>query len=113
MIDWGRLRQLCAEVGEEEFAPLLELFLDEIEESIVRSTATGRRHLEVHLHRLHACAVSAGLVDVALLCKQFEECLHRGRPEDVNLGLIGATYTASKRALIAGLPGLAGQSGAA
>ena len=36
MIDWDRVNELKAEVGEEDFAEVVALFFEEIEESVAR-----------------------------------------------------------------------------
>ena len=36
MIDWGRIEELRTEVGEDDFAEVIEMFLDEASEVIER-----------------------------------------------------------------------------
>jgi len=51
MIDWNRAAELREEVGAEDFAEVIELFLDECDEAIQHlAEATSAQDIEGQLH---------------------------------------------------------------
>jgi histidine phosphotransfer protein HptB len=53
MIDWDRLNELRSEIGDGDFAEVVELFLLEADEVIARiSVSAGATALEADLHFL-------------------------------------------------------------
>jgi HPt (histidine-containing phosphotransfer) domain-containing protein len=73
MIDWSRVDELRAEVGDEDFAEIAELFLSEIEGAVGElpgiADLTSRSEL---LHGMKGAAMNLGFQDLATLCASGE-----------------------------------------
>ncbi len=102
MVDWGRVTSLRAEIGVTDFAEVLEMFLAESDEVILRLRAgkTGISY-EAELHALKGAALNLGLTELAGFCSNGERVARQGGVVDV--AAVIACYGASRRALLAGL----------
>ena len=102
MIEWERVNDLQSEIGEDDFAEVVALFLEEADDVILRiSAATGAKALEADLHFLKGAALNLGFTDFAALCQDGERRAAAGDVV-VDLGALCACYQASKDALQAG-----------
>jgi len=73
MIDWDRVRDLKAEIGEADFVEVAAMFLEEADEVIGRiSPAHGAVALEKDLHFLKGAALNLGFAQLASLCQDGE-----------------------------------------
>lgn len=100
MIDWTRVLTLHDEVGADEFRPLVELFLDEIE-GVMMSIDPGQpQRFEEKLHFLKGSAWNMGLRALGSLCELWESLVIRGGAGDLDLGLLFACYSQSKQVLM-------------
>jgi HPt (histidine-containing phosphotransfer) domain-containing protein len=108
MIDWSRITELRAEIGDEGFAEIVELFLEEVE-SEIDSLRTGcpENALEAQLHALKGSALNLGFTEFSRLCQAGETAAAQGRAREVDLPSTIASFDASKRAFLLGLPDLA------
>lgn len=96
MIDWGRVRDLRDEIGAEDFAEVVALFLEEADEAVARLCATrGAAAVEADLHFLKGAALNLGFAEFALLCQQGERRAAQG-DLSTDLGLIRLAYDESK-----------------
>ncbi|ABL68608.1 MULTISPECIES: Hpt domain-containing protein [Paracoccus] len=100
MLDWSRINELRGEVGDDEFQLILELFLDEVEGVIMRLSRRDALRLETDLHFLKGCASNLGFADFGDLCDACERKAAGGRPAEVDIESLLASYAASKRALM-------------
>lgn len=77
MIDWQKVRALRDEVGEDGFAEVIDLFLEEVE---LRLGTLGNptRDFADDMHFLKGCARNLGFSRLAQLC----EAADPGRPAD-------------------------------
>lgn len=74
MINWVRVEELRDEVGTDAFGEVATLFLEEVEEAIVRLKAdAGRDHLPDELHFLKGSALSLGFENFAAMCQADEK----------------------------------------
>ena len=75
LIDWERLRELCQEIGADDFNEIIEVFLDEVAAAIQgldpRADLTA---LEGQLHFLKSSSLNLGFAGLASVCKT-GECL--------------------------------------
>lgn len=102
MIEWERVNELRSEIGDDDFAEVVALFLEEADEVILRlSAAAGAKALESDLHFLKGAALNLGFDDFAALCQDGERRAAAG-DAGVDLGRVCACYLASKQALQAG-----------
>jgi len=97
MIDWSRVRQLRDEVGIGEFDEVVQIFLDEVQETIERlHQDTARVELEQNLHFLKGSALSLGFQRFSRMCQDGERSAAAGNADDVDLASILATYDDSR-----------------
>lgn len=103
MLDWNRINELRAEVGDDEFQLILELFLDEVEGVLMRLPQRDALRLETNLHFLKGCAWNLGFSDFGNLCDKSERVAAEGLPMQVCTQTLLQCYSESKRALMRGL----------
>ncbi|TXI06325.1 MAG: Hpt domain-containing protein [Pseudorhodobacter sp.] len=112
MIDWSRVTELRDEIGSEDFAEVVALFLEEADEVVARLPACdGARPLESALHFLKGSALNLGFDQLAALCQDGERQAGAGSVS-VGTAAIAACYAASKSEFERGLDRL-GDTGAA
>ncbi len=97
MIDWDRVRQLYDEIGADEFGPLIELFLDEIEATSMRLDMSSADALMRGMHAMLGNALNMGFDDLARLCGEGERLATAGRPQAVDLDAVRQCYARSKQ----------------
>lgn len=97
MIDWGRVIELRDEVGADEFEPVLELFIDEVEEVVMRLSKDDPERLERDMHFLKGSAWNLGFADFGALCQQGETLASKGRHDQVSLEDLVGCYSTSKQ----------------
>ena len=103
MIDWERVGELRAEVGEDDFAEIAELFLAEVEEVIDRLvTAPDVQRLSEDCHFLKGSAVNLGFSDFAGLCQDAERLAQAGRGDEVRLADLADSFARSRSAFFDG-----------
>lgn len=104
MIEWSRVEELQAEIGAEDFAEVVALFLEEADEAVATLAGTGdAATLEATLHFIKGSALNLGLRDLAQLCSEGERAAADGRAESVQVDVIARTYTLSKADLERGI----------
>ena len=82
MIDWARVGELRDEIGCEDFAEVVSLFLEEADEVVQRLGACAdAKALESALHFLKGSALNLGFERLAQLCQDGERRA-AGRPAD-------------------------------
>lgn len=102
MIDWDRLNELRSEIGDDDFAEVVDLFLLEADEVIARiSVGAGPAMLEADLHFLKGAALNLGFRAFAALCQHGEKHAAAGRC-DIDLGAVKDCYQQSKTTLLRG-----------
>jgi histidine phosphotransfer protein HptB len=102
MIDWDRVAMLRAEIGVADFAEVVDMFLEEADEVILRLCA-GKPDptLEAELHFLKGSALNLGFRELAGLCNLGEKAAGAGVP--VDLARVTSSYAASRNAFEVGL----------
>ncbi|WP_170396836.1 Hpt domain-containing protein [Ruegeria arenilitoris] len=102
MIDWSRVRQLRDEVGASEFEEVVQIFLDEVQETIDRLYQdTDRAEFEQNMHFLKGSALSLGFDRFFKLCQDAERNAAAGKASDVDLPAILTVYDDSKTVFFA------------
>jgi HPt (histidine-containing phosphotransfer) domain-containing protein len=96
MIDWSRVRELKDEVGADAFEEVVELFLEEVEEVILRLQGGERSQLEQDLHFLKGSALNLGFQNFSDLCLNGERLSSEGQASRVDVAKILQSYAASK-----------------
>lgn len=98
MIDWERVKELRDEIGAEDFAEVVEMFLQEADEAITRLLPTlTAKAMEADLHFLKGAALNLGFAALSGLCQDGERRAASGSTE-VDLQSVAQVYIASKAA---------------
>jgi len=104
MIDWDRIKELRAEIGEDDFGEVVEIFLEEVEEGIERlKSGLGDEALAVELHFLKGSALNLGFHSFSIRCQAGETAASEGKKDQVDLSGLIACYQDSKNAFEQGL----------
>ncbi len=102
VIAWDRVNDLRSEIGEDDFAEVVAMFLEEADEVIGRISKTvSAKALEADLHFLKGAALNLGFAQFAAFCHDGERRA-AGGDAGVDLAQVCRSYQASKRALAAG-----------
>lgn len=104
MIDWGRLAELRSEIGDEDLADVVTLFLEEADDVVGRIVGgLSDSEMESQLHFLKGSALNLGLKDLSALCQDGERQAGQGNGAAVDANRIVAVYQASKAAFLGAL----------
>ena len=103
MIDWERVKELRSEIGADDFAEVVEMFMEEADEAIARLTPKlTAKALEADLHYLKGAALNLGFIALSALCQEGERRAAVGST-DVDLDAVHRVYGDSRRAFETGL----------
>lgn len=95
MIDWDRVNELRDEIGADDFAEVVEIFLEEVEEEMAKLTDDAdQKDIESTLHFLKGSALNLGFSHFSELC-QVSEIAARGS-DPVDIAALRSSYAASK-----------------
>ncbi len=101
MIDWDRLNELRDEIGAEDLADVVSVFLEEADEVMAQVVAgLPAARMEAQLHFLKGSALNLGLRDFAELCQEGEKRAAAGAEAPVDLARLATVYDASKTAFL-------------
>ncbi|MGQ0565047.1 MAG: Hpt domain-containing protein [Gemmobacter sp.] len=104
MVDWTRVRELQDEIGADDFAEVVQLFLEETDDVVARLIAgPPMAEVEALLHFLKGSSVNLGLATLAKLCADGERRAAGGQPQDIDLAAVAAAYARCKEEFLAGL----------
>lgn len=102
MINWDRVDELRSEVGAEDFSEVIELFLDEVDDTIATlGHSQENPSLEEQLHFLKGSALNIGFAEFATLCQAGETAASQGQSDTVDIGAICDAYAAARTAFLA------------
>lgn len=100
MIDWNRVADLRAEIGDDSFAEVAEIFLEETDEVASQlADMTDPADLSRALHFLKGSALNLGFEDLAELCQKGERLANTGQTVAVDPVL--ECYQTSKSTFLA------------
>lgn len=101
MIDWTRVSELQDEIGADDFAEVVEIFLEEVEEEIAAlQSGVAEEELQGKLHFLKGSALNLGFTDFAALCAEGERAAAQQDFEQINIPNIIECYGSSKTELL-------------
>lgn len=104
MINWDRVAELRGEVGEDGFAEVVVLFLEETDDVVARLEAgVPAGSLGQALHFLKGSALNLGFQELAAHCQEGERQAGCGNGAPVDQRRIAGIYRDSKAAFLAGL----------
>lgn len=103
MIDWERVKELRGEIGADDFAEVVEMFLSEADEAVSRLKPTlTAKAMEDDLHFLKGAALNLGFDALSALCQDGERRAAAGST-DIDLTAVCRVYDDSKSAFQTGL----------
>ncbi len=95
MIDWDRVNELRDEIGAEDFAEVVEIFLEEVEEEMTKlCDDADQNDIEATLHFLKGSALNLGFSHFSDLCQNSEIIARGGNAVDT--AALKSSYAASK-----------------
>lgn len=101
MISWDRVRELRDEVGEDDFAEVVTLFLEEVDETLARMrTASTQASCAEDFHFLKGSALNLGFEALSTLCREKETAASAGEIEAGDIEEIVRVYETSKTAFL-------------
>ena len=104
MINWDRVNELRDEIGADDFAEVVEIFLEEVEEEITKLAGDADpQSLESTLHFLKGSALNLGFSHFSELCQAGELAAQSAAPVDTDA--LKAIYAASKTEFLNSLDG--------
>lgn len=95
MIDWDRVSELKAEVGEEDFAEVLEMFIEEVEEALMGLGKPDAHLIREGLHFVKGSALNIGLSELSEMCREAESSMKNGLSQQVDFEAIHRAFSAS------------------
>lgn len=106
MIDWTRVRELCDEIGAEDFEEVVELFLSEVEETLdtLIDSMGEPPVMEEKMHFLKGSALNLGFSAFAQYCQVGEKAAAQGDVSGIDPGNVQAIYNTSRQVFLAELP---------
>ena len=103
MVDWNRIRELREEIGEDDYAEVIELFFLEVEAAIERLVLPGTAaEREADLHFLKGSAVNLGFTTFGGLCAKGELHAVERALDDADIREVIESYRASRGVFEAG-----------
>ena len=102
MIDWDRITELRAEVGEEDFAEVVEMFLEEVDEALERLFRSDDEGIAKDLHFIKGSALNIGLSDVSIICRSVETKLRESPAADADLRALLTAFHKAKAVFASG-----------
>lgn len=97
MIRWERYEELRQEVGDEDLAEIVDLFLSELEETIAAIMSTPAAGLTADaFHSLKGSCLNIGFDGLANLCAVAETAILRGEAGGIDRDMLAETYSASR-----------------
>ena len=104
MINWGRVDELKADIGAEDFAEVVEIFLEEVEETLGHiEDCADAAELEGKLHFLKGSALNLGFREFSDLCGHWEDAAANGAFRETPLPEIKESYARAKAAFLAAI----------
>lgn len=101
MIDWARVAELREELGEDDIGEVIEIFLEEVENTIseLNPNPTGAE-LEQYCHALKGSTLNLGFQEFADVCKTGEVNTSTGQPAGTIVVDIQTCYSKSKASFL-------------
>lgn len=104
MVDWVRVAELEDEIGKDDFAEVVQMFLEEADAAVARLAAgPPPGEVEALLHFLKGSSMNLGLASVARVCAAGERLAASGRAAEVDLAEVAAVYARVRAEFLAGL----------
>lgn len=99
MIDRSRLTELRSEVGADDLAEVVDLFCEEVEETLDRLRAHGSPDIAEDLHFLKGSALNIGMSEVGQMCLQAEHAIQSQSAASPDIDAIAHAFRKARQAL--------------
>ena len=103
MIDQARIEELKQEIGEDDLREVLDLFCDEVDDSLFALAEQKSTEIPNLLHALKGSALNIGMQALAAACLAEEENCKSAAPRAVNLENLKEIFAESRTELEASL----------
>lgn len=106
MIDWAQVKQLEEDVGSEDLAEVVTLFLSEVDEAVAALQSLPKDSapkVAAALHFLKGSAFNLGFQEFGEYCACGETQAHGGDTDAVSFETVERLYVASKSVFLAEL----------
>lgn len=100
MIDHDRIAELREEVGENDLAEVLQLFCEEVEETLERLAKGVFGDLAEEMHFIKGSALNIGMTEVGRLCQQAEKALRADAGCKPDIAPIAGAFRNAKGAIL-------------
>ena len=97
MIDWARISELQDDLGEEGFAEMAALFLQEIDTALSVDPPGQPPEAEALMHMIKGCALNIGLAALGDLCAGYEARARAGECQMIDMALLRQVFTTSRQ----------------
>ncbi|WP_439136501.1 Hpt domain-containing protein [Roseicyclus sp.] len=104
MIDWTRLNDLRADIGEADFADVARLFVSEMRERLVVLAADPNAATGADFHFLRGSAANLGLSEMVAACNAAEAACRVGKTPDI--AAVADAFATAIIAIATEIPGL-------
>ena len=107
MIDWEQIKQLEEDVGAEDLAEVIVIFLEEVDEAVDKlrnQEALPPDELGPAMHFLKGSAYNLGFKGFGDYCSDGERLANDGKDEEVDLAKVVSLYDLSKTEFMAEAP---------
>lgn len=98
MIDWQRIRELVDEFGADDFAEVVDLFLQEVEGAIdqLAESCGDPSLMAQHMHFLKGAALNLGFSELSDLCSQGESAAKAGSSDPAMVETVRRKFAESR-----------------
>lgn len=100
MINWAQIKQLEEDVGAEDLAEVIEVFLEEVDEAVDILRGANKMtdaELAPALHFLKGSAANLGFAEFADLCSEGEKLANASAGDQVDLSAVVMLYDTSRQ----------------
>lgn len=104
MIDWTRLNDLRADIGEADFADVAKLFVTEMRDRLVALATHPAAATSEDFHFLRGSAANLGLSDMVAACNAAESACKTGTSPDITA--VADAFAAAIIVIATEIPGL-------
>ena len=101
MISWDRVNELKNEVGEEDFAEVVEIFLEEMDEAMTDlQGGNPAEGLGSAMHFIKGAAMNLGFDELGAICQKYETFAGEGKQDQIDSDRVIACYLRSKEEFV-------------
>ena len=108
MISWDRINELKGEVGEDDFAEVVEIFLEEMDEAMNELTSgVSKEGLGAAMHFVKGAAMNIGFHALGNICQEYETLSGEGKDDLIDCRKVVECYRISKTEFTENAPKIA------